>query len=120
MISNNSKSIPKRHIPLSVTPRGLGNTSDMIETSLQSMINNQLWKGVLTPVHSTITSSLIRKHRILFPSSRDTRSYPRFDPRSPYRVQPRYRQVYLLVLMTLHPSTPSHTLASFVDATVIE
>jgi hypothetical protein len=53
MISINSESIPKRRIPLSVTPYGSENTPDMIETRLQSMINNQLWKAVLIPVHST-------------------------------------------------------------------
>jgi hypothetical protein len=42
MIYNNSESIPKRHMPLSVTPYESGNTQDMIETPLQSMINSQL------------------------------------------------------------------------------
>jgi hypothetical protein len=39
---NIAESIPKRHIPLSVTPYGSGNTPDMIGTFLQSMINNRL------------------------------------------------------------------------------
>jgi hypothetical protein len=69
----------KCRIPLSVPPYGSGNTPYMIETSLQSMINSGLWKVVLTPVHSTIKSSLIRKHHILVPSSHDTRSCPRSD-----------------------------------------
>jgi hypothetical protein len=45
----------------------------MIETLLRSIINSGLWKAVLTPMHSTIKSSLIRKHHIPFPSSRDTK-----------------------------------------------
>jgi hypothetical protein len=52
MISINSESIPKHRIPLSVTPYELGNTPDMIETPLQSMIINLLWKAVMIPVHS--------------------------------------------------------------------
>jgi hypothetical protein len=39
---------------------------------------------MLALVNSTITSSLIRKHRILFLSSRDTTSCPRFDQRYLY------------------------------------
>jgi hypothetical protein len=120
MISINSESIPKRRIPLSVTPYGSGNTPDMIETPLQSMINNQLWKSVLI-LCIPWNSSLIHKNRIPFPLSCDTRSLS--EVRSPiylYHVHPHYRQVCLLVLMTLHPPWPSHTLASFIDATVTE
>jgi hypothetical protein len=39
--------ITKHRIPLSVTSYESANTPDMIETPLQSMINNQLWKAVL-------------------------------------------------------------------------
>jgi hypothetical protein len=35
-----------------MTPYEPGNTPDMIETPLLSMINNQLWKSVLIPVYS--------------------------------------------------------------------
>jgi hypothetical protein len=66
-------------------------------------------------------NSLIRKHRIPFPSSRNTRSLSKVrSPISPYHVHPCYGQVCLLVLMILHPPRPSHTLASFIDATITE
>jgi hypothetical protein len=66
-------------------------------------------------------SSLIRKHHIPFPSSRDTRSLSEVRSLiSPYHVHPCHRQVCLLVLMTLHPPWPSHILSSFIDATITE
>jgi hypothetical protein len=53
MISINSELIPKRRIPLRVTPYGSENTLNMIEIPLQTMVNNQFWKAVLILVHST-------------------------------------------------------------------
>ena len=41
--------------PLSVLPYRFGNTPDMIETPLRSMINMVLWKAMLTPMHSMKT-----------------------------------------------------------------
>jgi hypothetical protein len=89
----------------SATASGTWNTPNMIETPLQSMINNQLQKAVLTPVHSMITSSLICKHHISFPSPRDIRFCPRFDHQ------------YLYIVFTLLPTslfTHSHDIASSV------
>jgi hypothetical protein len=80
MISINSKSIPNHRIPLSVTPYGSGNTLDMIEMPL-----NQ-WSTISSrkPCWSLCipwNTSLIHKHHIIFPLSRDTRSCPRLDHR---------------------------------------
>ena len=53
VIPNIPKLISSIIEPLSVLPYRFGNTPDMIETPLRSMINRVLWKAMLTPVHST-------------------------------------------------------------------
>jgi hypothetical protein len=121
MTSSNSKFIPKRHIPLSVTPYGSRNTLDMIESTLWSMttIGSRKLCWSLCILRN---SSLIRKRRISFVLSCDTRSYPRSDHRYHYMsisCSPSSDKSFNSSVI-LHPPWPSHTLASFIDAIVTE
>jgi hypothetical protein len=88
-----------------------------------SPINDQqsTLESQLTPVHSTITSSLIYKHHILFPSSRDTRSCPRFDQWYLYTVFSLItnKSIYLFSWHCILRDLVTH-LQSFIDAIVIE
>jgi hypothetical protein len=118
MTSSNSKSTPKRHIPLSVTPYGSRNTqtwsrplSDQWSTNILenhahprafhetlcwsvNVVSHSLCHAVLDLVRGQITDITISCSPLFDKSFNSS--------------------------MTLHPPWPSHTLASFVDAIVTE